>query len=358
MKENNQKRRILVVEPESEFLSMLMDFLAAQRFEVETAPTGDEGIKKALKFNPDIVLVSRELPMADGTAGPDGLRVLKGMRSDRKLCRIPVILSSMDATDKDFDRYRNLKFSADDYVKKPFEDTEILRRIENLVGFDLSEGMDQIKDKIHDVIDDDQFDSIFDADPEELGASSAATRKEVTQLLEQMGLELDRPEDSAEHEEHEQETKAPPLETLEVEDEQIRHLRHEVQTLNRTLDRVQKQLKSERKRSRKIKREWKKRLQDIAKKLQKSEEREALMREEFNNMREQVADLELDHTMEMEKVQAEKRRIEEELLILKELEPDPSKSQYPRDKMAEDLSLVAKALQAVISRMEDEDEGD
>jgi len=346
---NARKRRVLLIEPDPQFNAVLKDFLEAQRFDVETAIYGDDGLNKFETFSPDVVLLSRELPMEDGITGPDGLRVLKTIKQERANKNIPIIMASDVASEEDFDRYRKLKFSADDYIAKPFADTEILRRLENLVGFDLSEGVGDIKQKIDDAMDD-SLNSLFDAAPEELGNVSSATRKEVTRLLEQVGQELDRQEDTYESEEmplfdeEEQEE-----ETEKEESEDVKKLRKEIQVLTRQLDKAQRQLVSERKRSRDIKKEWRSRLQDIEKTLADTEAREERMRDEFERMRQRFADIELDHTMEIDRIQGEKRRLEEEVMILREQCGDDSA--YPINEVAEDLTKVSKALNKIVKKL-------
>ncbi len=364
----SRKRRVLIIEPDLDFRSILADFLRAQRFDIECADNSAQGIDMFKSFEPDLVLLSRELPLADGEMGPDGLRVLKFLKKDSKSNGVPVILSSFEAEEDDFERYRKLEFSADDYVKKPFEDTDILRRIENFVGFDMSEGIDHIHGKIEDVMDDDNFTSVFDADADELGLSgSDNTRQEVSRLLEQVGLELARhegmedtgeasgeePEEAPEFEGREDSPAAEEIEAEGVSDEDVRRLRNEAQNLSRSLDVAQKQLVTERKRSREIKREWKKKLQEIEVQLQKTARREERMREEFEAMRERFADLELDHTMEIEKVQGEKRRVEEELIALRERVGEDDG--YPRDELAKDLEKVSKALSTIIRKYKGND---
>lgn len=337
---------------------MLRDFLNAQRFDVDLAGSGDEGIGKVKNISPDIVLLSRELPMDNGIAGPDGLRVLKVIKQDRKLAHIPIILTSAEASEKDFDRYRKLKFTAEDYVRKPFEDTEIIRRIENLAGFDLSDSMDDIESRMDDAMDE-SLAGIFDVDPEELGSAfSTAARREVAQLIEQVREELDRQDTEIESEE-----KTPPPEVAPEsagsespagKSDEVQRLRAEVTALTRKLDKLQRQLVGERKKSRDIKKEWKQKLQAIAAKLQEKEEREIRIREEFEEMRERFADLELDHTMELERVHAEKRRIEEEMAMLRETAELQSR-QTSREAAAE-LKKLIKLLQKIVKKLEDEKE--
>jgi DNA-binding response OmpR family regulator len=355
---NSEKRRILIVEPEREFREILQDFMEGQRFHVETAERGDDAIAMVSSFSPDIVLLSRELPLADGTVAPDGLRVLKVIKQDLRENRCPVILFSAEASEKDFDRYRKLKFSADDYVSKPFEDTEILRRIENLVGFDLSEDMGEIKDRIEDALDD-PLANIFDADPSELGTSfSAATRKEVTQLLEQMGNDLENFEpsmDEMEEQSGEQEIKgfesSPQAEPEEFDAEELKKLRSEFRTTSRQLDRVQKQLKGERNRAREMKKQWRGRLQKIAARLKESEENESRLREEFEAMREKLADMELEHTIEIERLQSEKTHLEEELAEVKK-----KAGSFSREELALALKSIISSVENVLDNIDKKEE--
>lgn len=348
-----RKRRVLVIEPDQCFLPELCDFLSHERMAVETAASGDEGIAKITKFKPDLVILSRELPMNDGATGPDGLRVLKVLKQDRQYSRLPIILTSNEATEKDFERYRKLKFAAEDFIRKPFEDTEILRRIENLIGFDISDDVDRLKAKIQDAVDDPMA-KIFQADPAELGMS-AATRQEVTRLLEEMGQELDRHENDLIAEENEDapieaRPGSPAGEEIPSEQEILR-LRQDFQNLNRLLEASQKQLVAERKRAREIKKEWKKKLQEIETRLKESEEREASMKSDFETMRGRFADLELEHTMELDRINKEKRYLEEEIGSLKE---KLGNQNYPPERLSEDLYKVVKAVQTMIVRLEDD----
>ena len=300
-------RRLVIVEHDAEFLGMLADFLTAKKFEVVIARSGDEGLNKVRESRPHLVLLSRELPQNDGRPGPDGLRVLKSLKQDRELSRIPVIFMAEQASEHDFDRYRKLRFSAEDYLKKPFEDTELLRRIENLIGFDLTESVGEIKSKVEQALEP-GLDRFFRASPEELGEESpAATRRELSDLMAQVGKELERQEEILRAE-------ARPLPAPEPAGD----LAAEVKRLRAELKEAQEQLAVEQARAQELRAKWKKALPVMGARWKESEEREARMHQEMEAIRLRFSDLELDHTMEVERVQQERRRLEEELLDLKE----------------------------------------
>ncbi len=291
-------RKILIIDSDPEFRRILADFLETRNFQVFQALSGNEGLGIQEKEMPDLILLSRELLQPDGTIGPDGLRILKTIKLDKRFKKIPIIFMSSETAEKDFDRYRKLRFSAEDYVRKPFEDTDIVRRIENLIGFDLAEQKDVLKGAVE-YVTDDNIGDIFDADHEELGLStSAATRRELSDLMHQVGAELERHEQALKWEK--------PIEP-----------EPEVKTLRAELEDARKRLSEESARSRELKEKWKNVLTVIDSRLKKSQEREERFRDELDAMRRRFSDIELDHTMELERVQAAKRRAEEELMSLR-----------------------------------------
>jgi CheY-like chemotaxis protein len=300
-------RRLVVVESDAELLGMLTDFLTARKFEVVTARTGDEAIKEIRERHPDLVLLSRELPQPDGQVGPDGLRVLKLLKQDRALARIPVIFMADEVSPRDFERYRKLRFSAEDYLKKPFEDTDLLRRIENLIGFDISDSVGEIKSKIETALQP-GMERYFQATPAELGEEqAAASRREISDLMAQVSKELERQEQASQ--------KEPPRPRAA---KSAGEPAAEAKRLRAELKAAQEEFLAERQRAQELRGKWKKALQVLEARWKESEERESRMHQEMEAMRLRFSDLDLDHTMEVERVHQERRRMEEELLALQE----------------------------------------
>jgi hypothetical protein len=86
---------------------------------------------------------------------------------------------------------------------------------------------------------------------------------------------------------------------------------------------------------------------DIASRLKKSEKRETMMRREFEGMRERFADMELEHTLEVDRSSQEKRKVEEELFEAKDLlekfrKMDPSM-------LVEKLSEISDDFEDILS---------
>jgi DNA-binding response OmpR family regulator len=115
--------RLLVVEDERKLLRSLKQGLQAAGFQVETAATGDEGIRLGSAQPFDCILLDWMLP------GRDGLEVLTALRQAGVQAPV-LLLTARDAVD---DRVRGLESGADDYLVKPFAFAELVARIRVLL---------------------------------------------------------------------------------------------------------------------------------------------------------------------------------------------------------------------------------
>jgi two-component system OmpR family response regulator len=116
-------RKVLLVEDDGDLAEEIVARLADQRFEVEWASNGPEGLEMARALKPDALIVDRGLP------GLDGLGVIERLRRDR--IRVPVlVLSGLDAVE---DRVRALRAGGDDYLAKPFALIELVARQDALL---------------------------------------------------------------------------------------------------------------------------------------------------------------------------------------------------------------------------------
>ncbi|MFA5787315.1 MAG: ATPase, T2SS/T4P/T4SS family, partial [Actinomycetota bacterium] len=109
--------RVLVVDDEPNLLS-LVTVMLEEDFEVMTALTGEEGIRRATLERPDIVLLDLRLPDVSG------VEVARRLQQSAVTSVIPVIMitGAADATSE----IESLRAGVDDYVEKPF-DEEVLR---------------------------------------------------------------------------------------------------------------------------------------------------------------------------------------------------------------------------------------
>jgi phosphate regulon transcriptional regulator PhoB len=115
------KASILVVDDESDILSLLAYNIRAAGFDVLTAGEGYEALRIAKQQLPDLVILDLMLP------GLDGFEVCKELKRSSETRNIPVIM--LTARGEEVDRIVGLELGADDYVVKPFSPRELILRM-------------------------------------------------------------------------------------------------------------------------------------------------------------------------------------------------------------------------------------
>ena len=110
--------KILIVEDDEAIAGLEEDYLAAEGYETETAHDGEEGLRKALGGDYDLMLLDVMLPKMDG------FELLERVRYEKD---IPILL--VTARKEDIDKIKGLGLGADDYVTKPFSPGELVARV-------------------------------------------------------------------------------------------------------------------------------------------------------------------------------------------------------------------------------------
>ncbi len=118
--------RLLIVEDEPKMLDFLKRGLEEQRYAVDTAVNGEDGLHWALNFPYDVILLDVMLP------GLNGLEVCQALRN-RHIQTPILMLTARDTID---DRVAGLDLGADDYLVKPFAFRELLARLRALTRRD------------------------------------------------------------------------------------------------------------------------------------------------------------------------------------------------------------------------------
>jgi DNA-binding response OmpR family regulator len=114
--------RILVIEDDRETADQIVEFLAANGYEVDLAVDGDEGLSRARSADYAVMTIDRMLP------GIDGIAVIRRLREEG-LVTPALIVSALGEID---DRLRGLRAGGDDYLVKPVAFAELLARVEAL----------------------------------------------------------------------------------------------------------------------------------------------------------------------------------------------------------------------------------
>jgi signal transduction histidine kinase/DNA-binding response OmpR family regulator/ligand-binding sensor domain-containing protein len=122
--ETRGKNLILLVEDNPDVRRYIKSSLQPQ-YRVIEAGDGEEGIRKAKKIIPDLIVSDVMMPKVDGC---ELCRVLK---EEIKTSHIPIILLTARASEESM--VRGLETGADDYIIKPFNTGILLTRIKNLI---------------------------------------------------------------------------------------------------------------------------------------------------------------------------------------------------------------------------------
>lgn len=110
---------ILIVEDEKGIVDFLKQGLEEEGYTISSASDGENGLKKALDLQVDLVLLDWMLPKMQG------IEVCKRIRLEKS--NLPIIfLTAKDTVQETID---GLKAGANDYIKKPFSFDELLERI-------------------------------------------------------------------------------------------------------------------------------------------------------------------------------------------------------------------------------------
>jgi CheY-like chemotaxis protein len=106
------KNKILIVDDEPDTLDTLAAILRARKYEVMIASSGAEGIEKAKKEKPDLILLDILMPNIDG------YEVCTRLKLDKDTSKIPIIM--LTAFSESSAIQKAYKVKADDYIIKPF----------------------------------------------------------------------------------------------------------------------------------------------------------------------------------------------------------------------------------------------
>ena len=119
--------RILVADDDKMILKFVSDVLSEAGYEVMFAHDGPETIKKAASLSPDLIILDIVLPKSLGT------EVCENLRKSPETAAIPVLLISSSVAETSGGSFPD-HFKADDYLRKPLEPDDLLRKVKYLIG--------------------------------------------------------------------------------------------------------------------------------------------------------------------------------------------------------------------------------
>jgi len=124
IKKYETKKTILIVEDNLELKNYVKNELH-ETYKIKTAENGQEGLEKALKFMPDMIITDIMMPVMDG------FEFCKKVKNDIKISHIPLLM--MTAKGMQVDKIKGIDSGADAYITKPFNMGVMKSHIKQLI---------------------------------------------------------------------------------------------------------------------------------------------------------------------------------------------------------------------------------
>jgi two-component system phosphate regulon response regulator PhoB len=121
------KRKILIVEDQTDLRKLVRMTLEFGDVEIHEAENGAEGLRLAGELRPDLVLLDVMMPGA-----LDGYQVCQRIKADPRLKGVKVVL--LTARGQQTDLEHGQKVGSDAYLVKPFSPLELIDKVEELIA--------------------------------------------------------------------------------------------------------------------------------------------------------------------------------------------------------------------------------
>jgi len=112
------RQKILIVDDDPNIAELISLYLTKECYECMVVGNGEDAVKAAREFMPNLMLLDLMLP------GMDGYQVC---REIRRTSNLPIIM--MSAKGEVFDKVLGLELGADDYIIKPFDTKDLIARV-------------------------------------------------------------------------------------------------------------------------------------------------------------------------------------------------------------------------------------
>lgn len=121
-------KTLLVIDPDPGFHAKVKELLKPGQVELVSTDKGTDAVQLAVDVSPDMLILSLELKDLNG------FLVCSSLKKNPKTRNIPLIITSSEKTEKDFDQHRKLKFRADSYFRKPLSAKELGSLLMDFMG--------------------------------------------------------------------------------------------------------------------------------------------------------------------------------------------------------------------------------
>ena len=132
------KQRVLLVDDDQDILDLISYNLQKEGFDVEMADNGKDGVKKAKKFLPELILLDVMMPEMDGMETCIEIREIPELKH--------TLIAFLTARGEDYSQIAGFEAGADDYITKPIKPRVLVSRVKALLRRN-SSGEEETKKK-------------------------------------------------------------------------------------------------------------------------------------------------------------------------------------------------------------------
>jgi len=128
-----KQTKILVIDDDPDLHTAVKKILESKFYEVISALDGDEGLRKVVEERPDLIILDVIMP------GKHGFDVCRELKTDEKyhfFSDIPVLMLTVYPEDREkmhLSMREGMMMEAEDYLQKPIDPEELVKRVEALL---------------------------------------------------------------------------------------------------------------------------------------------------------------------------------------------------------------------------------
>lgn len=131
--------KILLVDDEADILEIVSYNLSAEGYQVYTAKNGVEGVAKAKKKQPHLIILDVMMPEMDGIEACEIMRATPGLEN--------TIITFLTARGEDYSQLAGFDAGADDYITKPIKPKVLIGKVKALLR-----RMKEDKSEVEDIV--------------------------------------------------------------------------------------------------------------------------------------------------------------------------------------------------------------
>ena len=124
-------KKILIVDDQLEVRELVEVTLKSEDYEIFQAENGEKAIEIARAERPELIIMDVMMP-----GSIDGIEATRTLKNDPETKQLSIIM--LTAQGQQIDRDNGFKVGADDYFIKPFSPLELIRKVEEVLGSEIS----------------------------------------------------------------------------------------------------------------------------------------------------------------------------------------------------------------------------